>query len=134
MRLFSIFFVGYAAALRNQFNEKLAALSLLGSHFGAVDIPATYDYVIVGGGTAGLTVANKLSKHFTVAVIEAGGFYEIQNSKLSEVPANDVYYLGKAPLWNNPLIDWNQYTTAQPGLNNESGLFSQGHTLVRFLS
>ena len=57
------------------------------------------------------------------------GFYEIENSNLTEVPANDVYYLGKAPLWNNPLIDWLQYTTPQAGLNNESILFSQGHTL-----
>ena len=133
MRLILISFVGFAAALRSQFNEKLEALSLLGSHFGLVDIPATYDYVIVGGGTAGLTVANRLSKHFTVAVIEAGGFYEIENSNLTEVPANDVYYLGKSPLWNSPLIDWLQYTTPQAGLNGESVLFSQGHTLVSFL-
>jgi hypothetical protein len=91
MRLFSISFVGYAAALRNQFIEKLETLSLLGSHFGTVDIPATYDYVIVACETAGLAVANRLSKHFTVAVIEAGGFYEIENSTLTEVPANDVY-------------------------------------------
>ena len=62
-------------------------------------------------------------------MIEAGGFYEIQNSNLTQVPANDVYYLGKNPLWNNPLIDWFQQTTPQQGLNNESVLFSQGRTL-----
>ena len=111
------------------YNGRLESLSLLGSHFGAVDIPATFDYVVVGGGTAGLTIANRLSEHHTVAVIEAGGFYEIENSNLTEVPANDVYYLGKDPLWNNPLIDWAQYTTKQPALNDESVLFSQGHTL-----
>jgi flavin-dependent dehydrogenase len=32
----------------------------------------------VGGGTAGLTLANRLSKDNTVAVIEAGGFYEYE--------------------------------------------------------
>ena len=111
------------------YNEKLQSLSLLGSHFGEVDIPASYDYVIVGGGTAGLTLANRLSEHHTVAVVEAGGFYEIQNANFTEVPANDVYYLGKNPLWNNPLIDWMQYTTPQAGLKNDSVLFSQGHTL-----
>lgn len=36
--------------------------------------PETYDFIIIGGGTAGLTVANRLSElpHITVAVIEAG--------------------------------------------------------------
>lgn len=113
----------------NVLNDRLQALSLIGSHFGAVDIPASYDYIIVGGGTAGLTLANRLAVDNTVAVIEAGGFYEIQNSNLTQVPGNDVYYLGKNPLWNNPLIDWFQYTTPQAGLNDESVLFSQGHTL-----
>lgn len=55
--------------------------------------------------------------------------YRIQNSNLTEVPANDIYYLGKDPLWNNPLIDWMQQTTPQAGLNNDQVLFSQGHTL-----
>ena len=45
------------------------------------------------------------------------------------MPANSVYYLGKAPLWNNPLIDWMQQTTPQAGLDNAKVLFSQGHTL-----
>jgi choline dehydrogenase len=45
------------------------------------------------------------------------------------VPANSVYYLGKDPLWNNPLIDWMQQTTPQAGLENDEVLFSQGHTL-----
>ena len=34
------------------------------------------DYIVVGGGTAGLTIANRLAENNTVAVIEAGGFYE----------------------------------------------------------
>lgn len=49
----------------------------------------TYDYVIVGGGTAGLVLARRLAANFslTVAVIEAGGFYELDNGNFSEIPA-----------------------------------------------
>lgn len=37
----------------------------------------TYDYVVVGAGVSGLTVANRLSenKKLSVLVIEAGGLY-----------------------------------------------------------
>ena len=40
-----------------------------------------YDYVIVGGGTGGLAIAARLaeSTNTSVAVIEAGGFYQIDN-------------------------------------------------------
>ncbi|KAF2132093.1 GMC oxidoreductase [Dothidotthia symphoricarpi CBS 119687] len=40
------------------------------------DLLTTYDYVIVGGGTSGLTVANRLSENqaITILVIEAGAF------------------------------------------------------------
>lgn len=45
-----------------------------GSSYG-VPGNASYDYVVVGGGTAGLTVATRLAQdgRFSVAVIEAGG-------------------------------------------------------------
>lgn len=70
------------------FTEQIQATELLGSHFGVPDIPATYDYVIVGGGTAGLVMARRLAANasFTVAVIEAGGFYEMDNGNFSEIP------------------------------------------------
>ena len=68
--------------------EQIQATDLLGSHFGVPGIPATYDYVIVGGGTAGLVVARRLAANasFTVAVIEAGGFYETDNGNFSQIP------------------------------------------------
>ena len=70
------------------FTEQISASQLLGSHFGVPDIPVTYDYVVVGGGTAGLVMARRLAANssFTVAVIEAGGFYEMDNGNFSEIP------------------------------------------------
>jgi hypothetical protein len=42
--------------------------------------------LVVGGGTAGLTIASRLAKFASVAVVEAGGFYEQDNGNLSTVP------------------------------------------------
>lgn len=111
------------------FNEALSAQGLLGAHFGHVDLPASYDYVIVGGGTAGLTMALRLAESNTVAVVEAGGFYEFDNGNFTEIPADASNYLGKNPKLSNPLIDWRQMTTPQPGFNGITALFPQGHTL-----
>lgn len=53
------------------------ARRLLGSSFGVPGNNASYEYIIVGGGTAGLTIATRLAEQQSgrVAVIEAGGFY-----------------------------------------------------------
>ena len=51
------------------FRERLEALGLLGSHFGSVGVPATFDYVVVGGGEccslalADQSMLNKLPRH-----------------------------------------------------------------------
>lgn len=51
---------------------------LYANHFGIASENATYDYVIVGGGTAGLAIAIRLAENesLNVAVVEAGDFYE----------------------------------------------------------
>lgn len=87
-----------------------------GSSFGTPGVPATYDYVVVGGGTAGLTLASRLVQQNagSVAVIEAGTFYEISNGNLSEVPSFAVSWAGKSPNDTQPMIDWGYDTTPQP--------------------
>ena len=70
--------------------------------------------MVAGGGTAGLTVARRLAanKNVTVAVIEAGGLYELDNGNYSEIPADAIYWVGGGTS-RNPLIDWYQYTQPQ---------------------
>lgn len=103
------------ASLRPAYNERLASQSLLGSHFGIPGIPATFDYVIVGGGTAGLVMARRLAANttITVAVIEAGDFYETTNGNASQIPSFAWYFLGTEPSIHNPLVDWMQVTEPQ---------------------
>ena len=85
------------------------------SSFGASGVNATYDYIIVGGGTAGLTVASRLAENpnITVAVIEAGGFYEADDGNVSVVPGYCSMYAGTAPSDTDPLVDWGFVTTPQ---------------------
>ena len=61
-----------------------------GDSFGIPGKNASYDYVIVGGGTGGLTIAARLAedKNVSVAVIEAGGFYQIDNGNGRSVMTN----------------------------------------------
>lgn len=91
------------------------ARGLLGSSFGVPGNNATFDYVVVGGGTAGLTLATRLVEQQvgSVAVIEAGGFYEIGNGNISQVPASDATYTGRSKTDWQPLIDWGYITTPQ---------------------
>lgn len=87
---------------------------LLGSHFG---LPGnqTFDYVVVGGGTAGLAIATRLSEDLSisVAVIEAGSFYEIGNGNLSQIPVYGPAFSGKSVTDIAPLVDWAFHTTPQ---------------------
>lgn len=95
--------------------EALSSQNLLGSGFGVPNLPVTpeYDYVIAGGGTASLALARRLSENHSVAVVEAGTFYEFSNGNLSTIPADAFYFLGSDPQNVNPLVDWLQYLTPQ---------------------
>lgn len=93
----------------------LGVQALLAPNILAHPASNVFDYVVVGGGNAGLTVASRLSEDpaVRVAVIEAGGFYEIATGNQSQIPANDVLYNGKAANDTNPLVDWGFLTTPQ---------------------
>ncbi|TEB27972.1 pyranose dehydrogenase [Coprinellus micaceus] len=82
----------------------------------------TYDFVIVGGGTAGAVLANRLTENprWNVLVIEAGPSHE---GVLDSMVPNFSFNL------QNTIHDWNYTSTPQPGLNNRSVAIPRGHML-----
>ncbi|KAH7110302.1 GMC oxidoreductase-like protein [Dendryphion nanum] len=92
----------------------------------------SFDYVVIGGGTAGLAIASRLSTYFTVAVIEAGGLYERDNGNQSTVPYYSLIlpFLGTTEDYpKNSLMDWDLISTPQPGAGNRRIHYAQGKTL-----
>ncbi|KAL8637867.1 MAG: hypothetical protein Q9228_004910 [Teloschistes exilis] len=105
---------------------------LYGSSFGVLGQDATFDYMcvtkqfrkslkltshsILGGGTAGLAIAGRLASNpgLSVAVIEAGGFYQIDNGNGSVIPGlAALQHIGSLPNDTQPLIDWDLVTVPQ---------------------
>jgi choline dehydrogenase len=70
-------------------------------------------------------MATRLAENgtYTVAVIEAGGFYELENGNLTIVPGYYSQNLG------HPSVDWNFKTTLQVGLENQTFDYARGKTL-----
>ncbi|KAI4094879.1 MAG: hypothetical protein LQ344_001924 [Seirophora lacunosa] len=91
----------------------------------------SFDYVVVGGGTAGLALAARLAEDssHSVAVIEAGGFYEQDNGNISVVPAYCTIGAGTDPADFNPLVDWGFVTQPQKGLDGRRIHYTRGKTL-----
>ena len=81
-----------------------------------------FDYVIVGGGTAGCLLANRLSAdpRNTVLLLEAGGK---DDWIWIHIPVGYLYCIG------NPRTDWCYRTEPDPGLNGRSILYARGRVL-----
>jgi choline dehydrogenase-like flavoprotein len=81
-----------------------------------------YDYIIVGAGTAGCLLANRLSADPSVQVLllEAGGK---DNYPWIHIPVGYLYLMG------NPRADWGFKTAQEPGLNGRSLAYPRGRVL-----
>jgi len=89
---------------------------------GSTASAGTFDYVIVGAGSAGCVLANRLSADpkTTVLLLEAGGK---DNYLWIHIPIGYLY------TQNNPRTDWCFKTEAEPGLNGRALNYPRGRVL-----
>ncbi|KAF5362385.1 hypothetical protein D9756_002778 [Leucocoprinus leucothites] len=82
-----------------------------------------FDFIIAGGGTAGLVVANRLTEdpRVKVLVIEAGGSHQ-------GIIDLQVPWLSSR-LRSEGIFDWNTTSTPQPGLNGRTVPYSRARVL-----
>lgn len=87
-----------------------------------IEAEGEYDYVVVGAGSAGCVVANRLSADpaTRVLVLEAGGR---DNWIWFHIPVGYLFAIG------NPRSDWMFETEPEPGLNGRSLKYPRGKVI-----
>jgi choline dehydrogenase len=82
----------------------------------------TFDYIIIGAGTAGCLLANRLSadKNKRVLLIEAG---RKDDYHWIHIPVGYLHCIG------NPRTDWRYQTQAEAGLNGRTLMYPRGKVL-----
>jgi choline dehydrogenase len=88
----------------------------------STELDGDYDYIVVGAGSAGCVVANRLStdKRKRVLVLEAGGK---DNWIWFHIPVGYLFAIG------NPRSDWMFETESEAGLNGRSLKYPRGKVI-----
>ncbi|KAK6063373.1 hypothetical protein SCUP234_13403 [Seiridium cupressi] len=111
--------------------ESGASFAPYGNSFGRPGYNDTYDYIVIGGGNAGNTIAARLAldpANYSVAVLEAGSFYEILDGNRTQIPGYN--YINTIALdlgdKSTPTI-WG-LDVAQEGVSDIPPSYRQGQT------
>ncbi len=113
--------IGYATASKNDMDESGNGIALTGDRIKLPPVES-FDYVIVGAGTAGCVLAERLSAsgRDRVLVLEAGG--------------TDARFWIKAPIgygytFADPAVNWKYQALASSGLNGRTMYWPRGRVV-----
>ncbi|OAA53083.1 choline dehydrogenase [Cordyceps fumosorosea ARSEF 2679] len=117
----------YVSAIASLLGGNGLAPAASGTLQGLLGRDQEFDYVVVGGGTGGNAIGYRLAEAgFSVAIVEAGTFFEFSKPGFSTIPGLDVLFVGSESYEALSAADWKFQTTPQQGADNRKFHVAQG--------